>query len=114
MRILASSILEAVTVQRADEYSLIVRPKHGFMIWAFDQLVRRVENGYAVGEKIVLPRLTVEVLELTGDGRPAAAAFTFDVPLEDETLRWVQWKNWQFEEFVPPDVGETVVLKNFE
>ena len=114
MRILTSSILEPVTVQRSDEYSLIVRPKYGFMIWVFDQLWRRVENGYAVGEKIVLGGLTIEVIELTSDGRPAEVKFTFEVPLEDEGLCWVQWKNWQFEEFTPPEVGETVVLENFE
>ena len=43
-----------------------------------------------------------------------SSKFTFDVPLEDERLCWVQWKNWQFEEFVPPGVGETVGLENFE
>jgi hypothetical protein len=114
LRILTSSILQPVTIHRPDKYSLIVRPEHGFMAWAMDQLVRRVENSYALGEKIVLSGLTVEVVEQTPDGRCAAAVFTFDVPLEDETLRWVQWKNWQFEELVPPEVGETVVLENFE
>ena len=114
LRILTSSILQPVTIHRSDKYSLIVQPKHGFMAWAFDQLFRRPENGFRIGEKVELTGVTVEITELTGDGRPAAAAFTFDVPLEDETLRWLQWKNWHFEPFVPPDVGETVVLKNFE
>jgi phage baseplate assembly protein gpV len=55
--------------------------------------------------------MTVEILELTGDNRPAKAAFTFAVPLEDPSLRWMQYKDGSFISFTPPAIGESVVLQ---
>ena len=51
---------------------------------------------------------------LAEDGRPAEAEFTFDVPLEDPSLRWLHWKNLEFLPFTPPAVGGTRVLDNFD
>jgi hypothetical protein len=56
--------------------------------------------------------MTVEIMELTGDGRPAEAAFTFTVPLEDPSLRWLQYKNGSFVPFTPPAIGENMVLQS--
>ena len=86
----------------------------GFMAWAFDQLFRRPENSFALGDKVELTGLTIEITELMPDGRPAQARFTSPVALEDDCLRWLEWKNWRLEPFTPPDVGQTVILENFD
>ena len=35
----------------------------------------------------------------------AAHVFRFDVPLENKSLRWLQWRDGRFETFVPPPIG---------
>jgi hypothetical protein len=76
---------------RPNTTTLVIRPEAGFMGWTFD-------------------RLSVEILELNGDGRPAAAAFDFGRPLEDESLYWLAWQDTRFVPFRPPGVGERVNL----
>jgi hypothetical protein len=54
--------------------------------------------------------MQVEVSSLTPDGRPWEARMEFDRPLEDPSLRWLQW-DWDLETYVPfnvPEVGQTV------
>ena len=63
-----------------------------------------------VGQRVELTGMTAKVLTLTSDGRPDQVSFTFDVPLEDSSLRWLWWDERGFAPFVPPSVGETVEL----
>jgi len=58
-----------------------------------------------------LTGMTVEVTELIADGRPAEAAFRFDTPLEDRSLRWLEWIEGRFRPWSPPPIGETVELR---
>lgn len=49
------------------------------------------------------------VTALTDDGRPGAARVTFDAPLEDASLAWLQW-DWArntYAPFSPPAIGQT-------
>jgi hypothetical protein len=55
--------------------------------------------------------MTAEVIAMTGDGRPAEAAFRFDVPLEDPSLEWLCYRGGRFEPFTPPAVGESRVIR---
>ncbi|MEW6236729.1 MAG: hypothetical protein AB1656_15200 [Candidatus Omnitrophota bacterium] len=133
IRVLSPS-LESIEVRRIDEYALAVRPQYGFMspprwhkgnwtewrtyidfpnaIKRFEQLIMSSHRPMSVGEKIRLTGLTIEITELTEDNRPAEAAYRFDVPLEDASLRWLQWNNkrWRYEEFIPPSIGRSVWL----
>jgi len=64
------------------------------------------------GQRIVLPRMTVELMRVDDRGLPVEAAFDFPVPLEDPSLQWIYW-DWQrhdYAVFRVPDVGETVTL----
>ena len=67
-----------------------------------------------VGQRVELTGMVAEVLTLTSDGRPDQVSFTFDVPLEDPSLRWIWWDDDGFAPFVPPPVGETVELSRAE
>jgi len=56
--------------------------------------------------------MRAKVAELTPDGRPWRAEMQFDVPLEDSSLRWLQW-DWEsssYLPFTPPAIGETVLV----
>jgi hypothetical protein len=99
-----------MTVRREDPRTIVIRTRGGFMPMVLARLVRNERHPMTVGEVVELTGMRVEVLETLGDGQPAAARFVFDVPLEDGSLRWLRWREGQFEEFVPPPVGEETTL----
>lgn len=103
--------LPSVTVRRLDTHTLRVRPEHGYLNLFFDRLFRNGRQPLSLGQKITLSGMTVEVTELTADNRPAAAAFRFDTPLEDRSLRWLVWIDGRFRPWSPPPIGETVELR---
>jgi hypothetical protein len=54
--------------------------------------------------------LTIEVSALTKDGRPAEILAHFALPLEDPHYELMQWGDKRFVPFVPPKLGETLLL----
>ncbi len=102
--------MAAMTVHRADARTLVIRIDGGYIGWSIERLFRDERHPMAVGERVVLTGMTAEVTALTADGRPAEAAFRFDVPLEDAALRWLWWHDGQFRPFTLPAVGETIEL----
>jgi hypothetical protein len=97
----------ALEVTRRDAQTLVVRPVGGYLT-GFDSVFRGPGHPLAIGERVVLAGLVVEVLALTADGRPAAAAFHFALPLEAPALRWFAWQGGVFVPFTPPAVGQTL------
>ncbi len=109
-RVLAPA-LPRVTVRRLDDRTLSIRPERGYLSWILDQLFRGKHQPLALGQKVVLTGMTVEITALTDDGRPAEATFRFDRPLEDASLYWLCYRDKGFEPFTPPAVGESVELR---
>ncbi len=112
LRVLTSSLLQPVKIHRPDAKTLLVKPGYGYYAYILDALFRNEHHPFSVGDWGELTGMTVEILELTGDGRPAEAAFTFSVPLEDPSLRWLQYKDGDFIQFTPPPIGQSVVLQS--
>ncbi len=52
--------------------------------------------------------MTIEITELTDDGRRAEATFRFRVSLEDPSFRWLYIDDARYVPFIVPGVGETV------
>jgi hypothetical protein len=96
----------SMTIRRSDEYTLEIAPRAGYMTFFLDRLFRNEDYPMHVGQRVVLSRLTVEVLSMTDDGRPETVAFRFDKPLEDPSLRWIRWQQGRFRPYVPPSVGD--------
>lgn len=101
---------EEVTITRLDVRTLVIHAKNGYLATPADQLCRTPDYPLALGEKVELTGLTDEVTALTDDHRPTEARFRFSVPLEDPSLRWLQFKSGQFETFRPPEVGEQITV----
>jgi hypothetical protein len=115
---------------RTDARTLVVRPEGGYfpprgwwpegerppmvsLVYAaqlLDQAARSTRNPLRLGETIELTTATIEVTELTPDGRPAEATFRFRVPLEDPSLRWLRVTRQGYVSSRPPAIGETVEL----
>lgn len=110
LRLLTSSLFEPVHVTRPDAYTLVVRPRFGYYAWVFDALFHDPEQTFRTGQRVELAGMTVEVRQITPDGRPLEAAFIFPVPLEDPSLRWLQYTDAGFEPFAPPPIGQETVL----
>jgi len=110
VRILLSSRLRPVEICRLDDRTLVVRPEAGFIHGWADPLLRSPGQPLSVGEKIEQSGMTVEITELRPDRRPAEAVFRFAVPLEDASLRWLQWHDGQYVPFIPPPTGQRVKL----
>lgn len=99
-----------VTVRRTDEHTLEISPHGGYLRFFFDRLFRNEENPLALGDEVRIARMTATVLSLTCDGRPANVAFRFDSPLEDDSLRWLRWRQGDFVPWTPPAVGKQITL----
>ncbi len=120
-----------VELHRQDERTLRVRPEHGYLSppgvpgpWRdverllFDQRcailsldrIYRDDSPMTVGQRIEVLGMTVEVSELTTDGRPAEVVFHFRSELQNPFYRWLKWADGEYVPFVPPNVGETVTM----
>ncbi len=68
-------------------------------------------SGRQVGQVVALSAVTIEVTEMTSDGRIAQAAFTFAHPLEDNRYVWLLWDEdtSTYERVQMPPVGESRV-----
>jgi len=122
----------AVDVTRLDAHTVAVRPEYGYLlppgelvggkrdIFPLAHLSYASEYGdgffrsgafpMTLGQQVELTGMRAEVTALTGDGRPLEARMRFARPLEDPSLKWLQW-DWErnaYVPFTPPAIGETV------
>jgi hypothetical protein len=104
-------------VIRALSRSLLDCPDHGGLDYVFFYQalsdVRSPDQPMRAGQRIVLPRMTVEVTRVDERGLPVEAAFDFPAPLEDPSLQWLYW-DWpsrDYRVFRLPKVGETAILE---
>jgi hypothetical protein len=110
MRVLASCFSK-LSVSRPDPTTLRVRPEKGFLDNEWLRMVRGASRPFRAGDEVVLSDLRVRVRDVTADGRPAEADFTFGVPLEDRSLLWTRVRaGGALVPWSPPAVGESQVL----
>ena len=93
-----------VDVQRVSGNTLRVRPEHGF----YDRRAeaRSPEHKLERGDRVELSELTVQVVALTADGRPAVCDFIFKAPLDNAKYVWLDWRHDRFEPMPMLAVGE--------
>jgi hypothetical protein len=121
-----------VEVTRLDAHTVIVRPEYGYLLSPGSSVGGRRDifplihptfasqygDGFfrsgafpmTLGQQVELTGMRAEVIALTANGRPLEARMQFTVPLEDASLKWLQW-DWERNAYVPftlPAVGETV------
>ena len=109
-----SSGFAPVTIERVDAQTILVTPEGGYtplpgpivddktgmvtpvglenVYRALDGFHYNPRNPMQVGQVVALSEVTVEVTEMTGDGRIAQAAFTFAHPLDDNRYVWLLWR----------------------
>jgi hypothetical protein len=106
----------AVTFERLDARTLRVAPARGFLLHEIDQMTRSPRlRPFAVGDRVALSGLTIEIESVTSDGRPLSVLAQFERPLEDATLTWLRWEGHAYVPYAPPAVGmrETLPAVDF-
>ncbi len=67
------------------------------------------DNHLHTGKVIELDGMRAEVLQMGRIG-PSRVEFTFDVPLDDPSLRLVAWREGRLKAVTPPPVGESILV----
>jgi hypothetical protein len=120
-----------IEIQRRDDQTLLVRPDGGFFApvgsphgraemaqilfnqrRSIETLDRLYRDGAPtmVGQRTQLMCATVEITAITGDGRPAEAAFQFMTDLDNPLFHWLQWRDGRYVPLEVPAVGQTLML----
>jgi hypothetical protein len=126
LRVLAPGFAD-MQLTRVDQTTLNIRAKSGnilsgrekkpfhlvYLYQTFNEGFRHRKFPMRTGDKVVLPRLAVEVLKVDDKGLPVEITCRFAAPLDDPSLRWLAW-DWHDKCYVPfvvPAVGQAVELK---
>jgi hypothetical protein len=109
-RIRALSSGSALEVTRVGPNSLQVRFREGLFPTAFSRYVRSRNDRFHIGQRFEVSGLSVKVERLNAHGDPDQVLYDFAVPLEDPSLRWMQWKGGIYVPWVPPALGESEQL----
>ncbi len=114
MRLLATCFAR-IRVSRVDATTLRLRPEKGFLDNETLRMARGLSRPFHVGDEVLLSDMRVRVREVTADGRPAEADFTFPVPLEDPSLLWTRLHaGGRLQPWSPPAVGESQLLPSVQ
>ncbi|MCY3964680.1 MAG: hypothetical protein OXG83_06570 [Acidobacteria bacterium] len=111
VRVLSNGLTD-VRVVRVGETELLVEPAAGLFPDPFSRYHRSSERPFLAGDVTELSDLRVEVLEVDpGGGGPTSIRYDFAEPLEAERYLWMAWNGSRYEDWVPPDVGQEIVLR---
>jgi hypothetical protein len=64
-----------------DDRSLAIRPEKGYLRWPMDRVFRSEHRPLRLHEKIVLSGMSVEIIELTEDGKSRGSDLSIQCPL---------------------------------
>jgi len=98
------------SVHREDEDTLTIEMPGGWMAIVVNQLERRADLGFELGERFEMPDYTAEIRAINDSRDATTVAFHFHEPLEDPSYRWVAWSAHRAVPWTPPAVGETTEL----
>jgi hypothetical protein len=101
---------EGVVVGRPNPQTLRLDYAGGILASPRMQLYRDGRLRMAAGDRIELDGLSIEVRQVTPDGRPSRVDFTFHRPLDGKNFLFYTWTGNRFVPFTPPPLGETRAL----
>ena len=89
---------------------IVVRPTAGRMLdGPFEALWRSRSEPFRPGDESRQCNVVYRVNAVDG-GLPSEIQLTFDVPLEDPSVRFLRWNGERFERLVVPPVGDTATI----
>jgi len=113
-----------LVVKRTNENTLVFSSKQGnifscddigpmhtaHILKCFNDLFVNRNTEFQAGQILTLPKLTVTILSVSEKSMPTELQFTFDVPLEDDSLVFYRynWRKGSHFEFEIPAIGQSV------
>lgn len=99
-----------MTLIRETEQSLIFEVPDGQLgVWT-DQLVRRADDLFAVGDAVVRAGVRFQVLNVNRDGNPTRIRATFSKSLNDPSISCWQWAGREYLPVSVPDRGDQIKI----
>jgi hypothetical protein len=95
-------------VERLGPNVLRISPEGGFYNEELERHYRGLQSPLKVGERVELSEMTVEVISLLPDGRPAVCDFHFRSPLESPKYEWRIWTPDGLMPFELPSLSKSV------
>jgi hypothetical protein len=99
---------EATRFERRGPNVLRVTSSSGFFDRRWESRSQRFP--FRKGDRVELSEVTVTVVALTKDGRPAVCDFVFAHPLESPAYLWRTWRGGRLAPFVLPSQGHSETL----
>jgi hypothetical protein len=100
----------AMHIERLDPRTLSIRPTGGLFTDAMSRYYRARTLPFHPGDHVQLDGFSVLVRAVDRTGNPTQLLYRFAVPLEDHSLRWLQWRDGRYHAWSPPRVGSSVSL----
>ncbi len=99
-----------LTVMRVDARSLRVDFPASLFPSVFARYMRSDTERFQIGQRFAVSGLTATIEALDGRGDLVRVLYEFAVPIDDASLRWMQWTNGTYVPWRPPPPGESVTL----
>lgn len=99
-----------IEIRRLDERSLQVSIRGGLFKGQFGLLYRSPEEPLTIDQEIQMVGLSARVTHLDKKYGPDEIVYRFSVPLEDPSLRWLQWEKGSYVPFILPSIGRSIRL----
>jgi hypothetical protein len=99
-----------MNIERVGERTLEVSLTRGLFPTTFSRYYRSASQPLLQGETVSLEGMTVTVMQLNEQGDPAVIRYRLDVPLEHRSLRWVRFRDGQYEPWPVIAVGGSEMI----
>ncbi|HET6283566.1 MAG TPA: hypothetical protein VFH73_21605 [Polyangia bacterium] len=105
-RVLAMAPVDLLMTRTAPDELELSCAGGSLLISEWERLFRAPEQPLPAGTELPLKGVTVRIVEDLG-GRPTRVRFQFDVPLDDPSLRFLEWRGRRLVPAALPALGET-------
>ncbi len=102
--------IRPLAVRRLDAVTLELRTVGAIFGGPLEMLATDPDRRFALGERIVLPDVTVTVRSTTPEGRPDAVTFTFPDDVDAASRGFVAWQGTRYVRWTPPAIGASTEL----
>ena len=99
---------EPLRFERRSPNVLRVSARSGLYVAESEASARPARAPFQPGDRVSLSQMTIDVVEVTADGRPALCDFTFAQSLESDSYLWKTWRAGRLVDFRVPGVGGAV------
>jgi hypothetical protein len=99
-----------ITIDRLGPATLQLTLAQGLFPTPFSRYYRGPSESFRAGQALGVQGMAMEIVALNAVGDPAIIRFHFEQPLESASLRFLRYRDGQYEEWRPPALGQSVTI----